>query len=200
MIFQWFDLFGRIFSTFVLSTIYSTIIFIILYIVYRRTKKPILRTIFSKGILYYILLHFLIGLALISNSFSYWEDTGLGEAPQLPIGYKQIIYSPDFARTTFFPDLTKTELNKDELHIDDFIIKNNSLCAKVSHKNSDSPDYDYIVCDLAKRKNKTIISKEDYLKFAVEKDLPSPETFYDFKTHLNEYHTNRPKWKKLLLP
>ena len=198
--FQWFDLVRRIFSTFVLSTIYSTVIFIILYVVYKRTRKPILTTIFSKGILYFTLIHFVIGLALFTYSFSYWEDTGLGETPQLPIGYKQIIYSPDFAWTTFFPDLSKTELNKDDLHIEDFIIKNDFLCAEISHKNSNSPDYDFIVCDLAKGTSVTFVGREDYVKFARETDLPLHEAFYDFSTHLNEYQARRPKWKKLLLP
>ncbi len=125
MITQWIELVIRIFKALILSTVYTSVLFIVLFIWHRRHKNTFLHTIFSKGIFYFILVHFLIGVALFSYSFSYWEDTGMGEAPQLPIGYGQVIYSPDYEWTSFFPDL-KTELNKDELIIENFIVTRNS--------------------------------------------------------------------------
>jgi hypothetical protein len=148
----------------------------------------------------WLLLHFIISVCLFFYSFSYWQDTGLGENPSIPIGYGQRIYSPDFAWIDFYPDLNKTELNKDKLQIDNFIIKDNVLCAKVSHQQSNSPNYDFIVCDLPSKTNKTFMSENEYLGYANEKGLPKPNKFYDFKTHYQEYFDGQPKWKKWLLP
>jgi hypothetical protein len=199
MIAQWIELVVRIIKGLILSTVYTSVVFIILFIWYKRYKNSFLHAIFSKGIFYFILAHFLIGVALFSYSFSYWEDTGMGEAPQLPIGYGQVIYSPDYEWTSFFPDLNKRELNKDELIIENFIVTRNFLCAKISHHYSDNPNFDFIVCDLSEKRNHIFLSETDYKKFAIELSLPLPEKFYDFKTHLKEYHENRPGWKKWLL-
>ncbi|MHA4847354.1 hypothetical protein ACX0G7_24535 [Flavitalea antarctica] len=148
----------------------------------------------------WLLLHFLISVCLFFYSFSYWQDTGLGENPSIPIGYGQRIYSPDFAWTEFYPDLTKTELNKDELQIENFIIKDNILCAEVSHQKTNSPNYDFIVCDLPNKINKTFMTETEYAEYAKDNRLPMKSEFSDFKTHYKEYFEKQPKWKNWLFP
>ena len=148
----------------------------------------------------WLLLHLIISIFLFNYSFSYWQDTGLGENPSLPIGSGQRIYRPDFASTNFFPDLDNTEQNKDELVIGNFIIKDNILCAEISHQYSNSPIYDFIVCDLANRKSETFLTETDYNEHAKTMGLPKKNEFYDFKKHFKEYFDNQPTWRKWLLP
>ncbi|MBK7884276.1 MAG: hypothetical protein IPJ81_11125 [Chitinophagaceae bacterium] len=200
MFLQWFDLFARIIKTIILSTVYTTLIFFILFLVYKKIKNKWLENRMKHKFKNWLLAHFLISLGLFAFSFSYWQDTGLGEAPQLPIGYGQIIYSTDFAWTEFYPDLEKNQLNKDELQIGNFKIKDNFLCAEVSHQNTDSPNFDFIVYDLTKKTFVTFTNETDYNEFAKKSNLPVKSDLYDFKTHFQEYFDNKPKWQKWLLP
>jgi len=200
MILQWFDFIALIIQVVILSTIYSSIILLILLFVSKRTKNIWLLKRMNYKLRNWLLLHLIISIFLFNYSFSYWQDTGLGENPSLPIGYGQRIYSPDFASTNFFPDLDNTEQNKDELVIGNFIIKDNILCAEISHQYSNSPIYDFIVCDLANRKSETFLTETDYNEHAKTMGLPKKNEFYDFKKHFKEYFDNQPTWRKWLLP
>lgn len=200
MIMQWFDLVFRIMKIIILSSAYASIIIFIFYLISKKTQNKWLHNKMKYKFINWLLLHFIISICLFLYSFSYWQDTGLGEAPSLPIGYGQRIYSPDFAWTDFYPDLNKTELNKDELHIENFIIKDKKLCAEVSHQQSNSPTFDFIVCDLPNKTNKTFLTELEYTKYAKANRLPLKNEFYDFKTHLQQYYDRKPKWKKWLLP
>jgi hypothetical protein len=133
-------------------------------------------------------------------SFSYWQDAGLGESPQLPIGYRQVVYCPDFAQTLFFPDLNKQEWNKDELRITDYKVDNDFLCAKVSHFATDSFLFDFIAYDLPQKKLTTFATEKEYLAFAKSNQLALPSEFYDFTKHYEEFFAKKPKWQKWLLP
>lgn len=200
MIMQWVDLTFIIIRIILLSTVYASIILLIVYIISRKTQNQWLRNRMNHKFRNWLLLHFLISVCLFLYSFSYWQYTGLGENPSIPIGYGQRIYSPDFAWTDFYPDLNKTELNKDELQIENFIVKDNILCAKVSHQQSNSPKYDFIICDLPNRTNQTFLTEVEYTAYAKTKGLPMKSEFYDFRTHFQEYFDKQPKWKKWLLP
>lgn len=200
MIMQLIDLIGTVVKIILLSTVYASFILLVVYLLSRTTKNTWLKNRMKYKFRYWLLLHFLISISLFFYSFSYWQNTGLGDNPSIPIGYGQRIYSPDFAWTHFYPDLNQTELNKDELQIENFIVKDNVLCAQVSHQQSNSPDYDFIVCDLSGKTNKTFVSEHEYSGYAKEKGLPDPGKFYDFKTHYQEYFDRQPKWKKWLLP
>jgi hypothetical protein len=200
MIMQWFDLAFRIIKIILLSTVYASIIIFILYLIFKKAKNTWLSNRMNHKFKNWLLIHLIISTCLFGYSFSYWQDTGLGEAPSLPIGYEQRIYSPDFAWTDFYPDLNKTELNKDELQIENFIIKDNKLCAEVSHVQTNSASYDFIVCDLPTKTNKTFLTEQEYTQYAKRNGLPLISEFYDFKTHLQQYCDRQPKWKKWLLP
>jgi hypothetical protein len=200
MIMQWFDLAFRIIKIILLSTVYASIILLIFYFVSKKTKSSWLTNRMNHKFKNLLFLHLIISICLFGYSFSYWQDTGLGEAPSLPIGYGQRIYSPDFAWTDFYPDLNRTELNKDELQIENFIIKDNKLCAEVSHMQSNSPTYDFIVCDLPNKTNKTFLAEKEYTEYAKQNGLPLKSEFYDFKTHFQQFFDRKPKWKKWLLP
>ena len=200
MFLQLFGLIGLILKIIVLSAIYATIIFIVLYLISKRTKTRWLQNRMKRGIRNWLFLHFVISLGLFTFSFSYWQNTGLGENPQLPIGYGQIIYSPDFAWVEFYPDLGKTQGNIDELQIKNFIIKKDILCAEVSHKNTNSPAFDFIVSDLPTKTNTTFNTEDEYNKYANANDLPLKNQFYNFNKHYDEYFANKPKWHKWLLP
>jgi len=169
-------------------------------LIQRKIKNKWLENRMKRKIRNWLLIHFLVSLGLFAFSFSYWQDTGLGEAPQLPIGYGQVIYSPDYAWTEFYPDLEKTELNEDELKIGNFKIKDNFLCAEVSHQNTESPNFNFIIYDLAKKTFITFTNETDYTVFVTKNKLPLKSELYNFNKHLGEYFENKPKWQKWLLP
>jgi hypothetical protein len=200
MIMQWIDLLLRCIKIGILATIYASVLIIVLILLSRISAFGAIKKVLKHRFKLFLALHLVISISLFKYSFSYWQDTGLGEAPSLPIGYGQRIYSPDFAWTDFYPDLNKTELNKDELHIEDFVVSNKKLCARVSHDNSNSLKFDFIVCDLPSNTHITFASAKDYKQFAVLNSLPMPEEFTDFKSHLQGYHAKKPTWKKWLLP
>jgi hypothetical protein len=200
MFLQWFDLITRIIKIVILSTVYTTVLFLVLIAVFKKSKNEWLKNRMNHKVRNWLLLHFLISLSLFVFSFSYWQNTGLGDAPQLPIGYGQIIYSPDFAWTEFYPDLEKTELNKDELQIGNFKVKNNFLCAEVSHRTTYSPNFDFIIYDLSKKTFVSFTNETDYTDFAKSHHLPLKAELYDFRKHFGEYFNNKPEWQKWLLP
>ncbi len=200
MLMQWFDLIFRILKIAMLSTVYASFLLLLAYILARKTQSEWLTNTLNHKFLYWLFLHFFISFGLFLYSFSYGQDTGLGENPSIPIGYGQRIYSADFEWTYLYPNLNKTELNKDELQIESFIIKGSVLCAEVAHQMTNSASYDFIVCDLAGRTTKRFLYEADYAEYAKTNELPMKSEFYDFKTHYNEYFERRSKWKKWLLP
>jgi len=200
MLMQWIDLFAVILRTVILSAVYASLVLLIVYLISRTTQSQWLKNRMEHKIRNWLLLHFMFSVFLFLYSFSYWQDTGLGESPSIPIGYEQRIYCPDFAVTHFYPDLNKTESNRDELHIDNFIIANNILCARVSNQYTNSPEYDFIVCDLPGRTNKTFATEADYTAYANRNGLPLSSYFYGFEKHFSEYFEKQAWWRKWLIP
>jgi magnesium-transporting ATPase (P-type) len=200
MFLQLFGLIALIVKIILLSTLYSSLIFAVLFLLSKKKKIPWLEKRMKRKLRNWLLLHFLISVSLFLFSFSYWQNTGLGENPQLPIGYGQVIYGPDFAWTTFYPDLEKTAPNQDGLQIENFIVQNGMLCAEVAQHVSNSLPYNFIVCDLRARTDTTFLSEADYAEYATAKGLPMKKEFYDFKKHFQEYFDKQPVWKRWLLP
>jgi heme/copper-type cytochrome/quinol oxidase subunit 2 len=182
----------------ILSTIYATVLFLIVFVL-SKTKK----ITWAKGVIklrFWLLAHLLISAFLLALSFTYWQDTGLGDNSKIPVGYGQTIQSEDFAWTYFYPDPDKTEPNKDELIIGNYKLADHFLCAEVSHQNTNSPSYDFIVYDLTSKSLKTFDSEQEYSTYAATHSLPQKTEFYDFQKLYREYLNNRPKWKQWLLP
>lgn len=200
MLVQWFEFIVRIIKTICLSAVYTSVLLVLILFLFKKIKNKWGTKSLRVKVRYFLLIHFLLSIALFSYSFSYWEDVGLGESPSLPIGYEQRIYSPDYQWTDFYPDLNKQELNKDELVIDSFIVSNRILCATISHSRSVSPTYDFIVCDLVNKTSQPFLKEADYNVYAQAKRLPYRQAFSDFITQRNNYIAARPKWKQWLLP
>lgn len=184
----------------ILSTIYATTVLLIVFLLSKTTSIQWTKRVWAKKARYWLLTHFIISVLLLVVSFSYWQDTGIGDNSKIPVGYGQTIQSEDFAWTYFYPDLNKTESNQDELIIENYKIVDPFLCAEVSQQNTNSPKYDYIVYDLKNKSLKTFDSEPEYLNYAVEHSLPTPKEFYDFRKHYHEFLDSRPKWKTWLLP
>jgi energy-coupling factor transporter transmembrane protein EcfT len=181
-----------------LSAIYATFLFLIVLVLSKTTKITWVKRLLK--LRFWLLTHFLISVLLFAFSFSYWRDTGLGDNSKIPVGYGQTIQSEDFAWTYFYPDPNKTEPNQDELIIEGYKIVDSFLCAKVSHQNTLSPSYDYMVYDLKNIALTTFDSEQAYVKYATEHSLPQTNEFYDFQKHYHEYLDSRQEWKKWLLP
>lgn len=182
----------------VLSTIYATLVLLVVFLLAKTTNLPWPKRMLK--LRFWLITHFAISVLLFVLSFSFWQDTGLGDNSKIPVGYGQTIQSEDFAWTYFFPDPDKTEPNQDELIIDNYKIADPFLCAEVSHQNTNSPSYDYIVYDLKNKTMKTFYGKQEYLAYAASHSLPTPTEFYDFRKHYQQYVNSKPKWKQWLLP
>jgi hypothetical protein len=193
-----FELLIIIVKVFILSTIYASVLFLILFVLSKNTKYSGLKKVLK--LRFWLLAHFLISVFLFGFSFTYWQDTGLGDNSKIPVGYGQTIQSEDFEWTFFYPDLDKQEPNQDELIIENYQITDSLLCAEVSHQNTNSPKYDFIVYGLKNKSLKTFDSEKEYSNYATEQSLPQITEFYEFAKHYEEYLKNRPKWKVWLLP
>lgn len=194
------ELFIIILKIFFYSTIYSSLVLLVLFALLKVKKWVILETIMKYKIKFLLIIHFIFSLSFFIFSFSYWQDLGLGDNHIIPIGYNQTIQNEEFSWTYFYPDLTKTEPNKDEVIISNYKIVNEILCAEVSHQNTDSPKYDFIVYNLKTKTNKTFENIKEYENYAKENNLPNKEKFYNFEKHYEDYLNSKPKWQNYLLP
>jgi hypothetical protein len=164
----------------------------------RRSKNNVIKKLSNQKTKLWLFTHFIISVFLFQYRFTYLRDTGLGEHSTLPIGYDQTIENDDGEMTYFYPDLNKTEINKDEIFIKNFILRNGNLCAEISDSNK--TDSVFIVYDLKSKTLKTFQNEKDYTIYAQENKLPDTNEFYDFGKHYYGYVESFPKWKKWLLP
>jgi hypothetical protein len=189
-----------IFKTLILSCIYATIVLLLVMLIIKYNRSGVYKTLKNHKLQLWAGSFFLISIMLLIVSFSYTNNTGLGDNSRIPIGYNQTIQNEDFQWTYFYPDLTKTEANKNEIVITNYIIAKNEICAEVSHENTDSPEYDFLVYHLPSQKLLTFRTANDYEKYAKTKGLPSISKFCKFEKHYHDYLQNRTFWKKWLLP
>ena len=196
----WIELFLIALKTILLSTIYSTLVLLSLIAISATFKNDWLRRITKRKLRFWLSIHFIISFGLFGFSFTYWQNTGLGDNSIIPIGYGQTIQNEDFESTYFYPDLRKTEPNRDELNIGDYKVFDNKICAEVSHQNMESLTFDYIIYDLPSKKLMTFKSEEEYRKFAQQNGLPTKKDFHDFNAHFAQYLKKRTLWKKWLVP
>jgi heme/copper-type cytochrome/quinol oxidase subunit 2 len=180
------ELFLIIVKIIFLSTIYTTAILLIIFILSRTTR--IQRTKRVAELKFWLLTNLIICIFLFIFSFSYWQDTGLGDNSKIPVGYGQTIQSEDFAWTYFYPNPNKTKPNQDELIIGNYEIADPFLCAEISHQYTNrNPSYDYIVYNLKEKSMKIFFDKEEYENYALKNSLPMVKDFYDFKRHYQQY-------------
>ncbi|RYZ18447.1 MAG: hypothetical protein EOO10_25735 [Chitinophagaceae bacterium] len=187
-----------LFKIVLLSTLYTSFLFLVVFVLSKTTNLSWCKLVLKFR--FWLFTHLAISVLFFVFAFSYWQDTGLGDNSKIPVGYGQTIQSEDLAWTYFFPDPDKTEPNQDELIIENYKIADSFLCAEVSHQNTNSPSYDYIVYDLKSKAMKTFYGKQEYSAYAATHSLPAITEFYDFKTHYKQYVNNKPKWKQWLLP
>ena len=194
------ELLLMIFRTIILSTIYSTIILLVLTIIAKYLDNSWIKKRLTRKFRFWLLTHFLISIILLGSSLLYFHDTGIGDNSILPIGYGQSIQNEDFVMTYFYPDLSRTDPNKDAIDIKNYIIANNKICAEVSHENTESPKYDFIVYDLPTKNLMTFDKEQEYKNYAERNNLPLKIEFYNFEKHYQEYISNKPFWKNWLIP
>ena len=149
---------------------------------------------------FWLLTHFIISVGLFFFSFSYSQDTGIGDNSRIPIGFGQTIQNEDFQWTYFYPDLSKTDSNKDELIITNYIIYDNKICAELSHENSINSRFEFIVYDLATKHLLKFENEKEYITYADKNKLPYKNGFYNFEKHFHEYLENRAFWETWLIP
>lgn len=196
-----FELLIVVINTIILSTIYSTVILLVLILLSKTHSWVWARKQVGKKIRFWLCTHLIISVALLVYSFSYWRDTGLGDHSRIPIGYGQDIQNEDFAYTYFYPDPQKiTPNNNEDLPIEKYKIVNDFLCAEISHQNTNSPAFTFIAYNLQNRSFEKFNSETEYVAYAVVHKLPLPNEFYDFKKHFEEHLALRSFIQKWLLP
>jgi hypothetical protein len=188
------------FKIMLLSAVYASFVLLITYLISVKSKNNSLKTIMIKKMKFWLRIHFIISLALFTYKFTYWQNTGLGENNIIPIGYNQTIQNEDLESTYFYPDSEETNPNQDGIEIENYIVKNEYLCAEVFHKNSITEKFDYLVYNLEEKKLTKFKNESDYQTFANSKKLPRKIEFYSFEKHYYEFIDNKPKWSWWLLP
>lgn len=200
MILAWIELIVMFFKAVILSGIYSSIILLLLFLIYRVFGFSFLERVVPFGIPLFVLFGFIIFISLFNYRFSYWEDTGMGETLQVPIGYKQYVYNADGAMTYFDLEPDKEEyLQQDHLLIEKYYMSNKTLCAELSHEFSDHPDFKYMIYNIETKVVNQFANAAEYDTYAVKNQLPRSRCFYDFADHYNNYLLKKPEWKKWLL-
>ena len=183
-----------LFNIIILSTIYSTIVFGIAYLLSKTTQIEFFKRVTKRKMKFWLASHFTISVILLIVAFSYGQDTGIGDNSKIPVGYGETIQSEDFAWTYFYPDPDKTTPNRDELKIDKYKVYGKFLCAELPDGNG------YIVYNLHKHKLTEFKTTTEYLTYASQHKLPKVSEFDDFRTHYHQYLDSRPIWKIWLLP
>ncbi len=181
-----------------LSAIYTTAVFVVVLVLCKTLRLHWASVLVRNWLAFWLVTHFSIVVLLFVLSFSYGQDTGLGDNSRIPVGYGQTIQNEDFAWTYFFPDPSRTQHNRDELIIEEYQIRNQFLCAEVSHMNTVSPSYDFIVYDLEKKHLRSFYTKDEYVKYALQHSLPGLNEFYDFEKHYFDFLNSQPKWRSLV--
>jgi heme/copper-type cytochrome/quinol oxidase subunit 2 len=162
------ELLTVVFNTIILSTIYSTVFLLVLLLLSKTGSSVWVRRQMGRKFRFWICTHFIISIALFVYSFSYWQDTGLGDHSRIPIGHGQDIQNEDFAYTYFYPDPKKnTPNNNEDLPIEKYKIVNDFLCAEISHQNTNSPAFTFIAYNLQNRSFEKFNSKPEYVTYAL---------------------------------
>lgn len=63
----------------ILSTIYATIVLLVVFILSKATNFQRTKRVWTKKNRFWLKTHFTISVLLFILSFSYWQDTGLGD-------------------------------------------------------------------------------------------------------------------------
>ena len=183
-----------ILKTGIYAFIYALLIFLILNVLHYFISKSWLEKILKQKTKFLSSLFVILFVFLFSFRFTYWQDTGLGDNNCIPVGYGQIIENEDFENTYFQPSENATSIV-----VNKYSIVNTMLYAEINHDFSKSSKFDYFSFNL---KNKVLkkFTREKYIVFAKENNVPLPDTFISFVTHFETYLNNRPFWRKWLIP
>jgi len=173
---------------------------LILVLIAKNTENKWANKRIIKKFRVWLLTHFIISVVLLFSSLFYFHDTGIGDNSIVPIGYGQTIQNEDFQTTYFFPNLTKTDPNKDAIDILDYFVTTKEICAEVSHEFSNHPKYMFLVFDLPTQTLKTFDNEKEYNNYAEKNNLPLKTKFYNFEKHYQEYLSDKPFWKTWLIP
>ena len=166
MILACIELIIMLFKAILLSAVYALIIVSILLLLHKAFRFAFLQKMLRYGLPLYILLGFIIFISLFSYRFSYWEDMGMGETVQVPIGYKQYVYNADGFMTYFDSEPDKEAyLQEDLIDIENYIVEGKMICAEIDDE-SPEPEYKYLVYDMEARALTRFKTKQEYDDYA----------------------------------
>lgn len=196
-----FDYLILFFKITLLSFLYTAVLILLLHLIAINVKSEWLNRQLGFSYRNWLLTPFLICIALFVYANSYWQDTGAGEWPLLPVGYGQHIYCPDYQQAFFFPDLNDNELNKEkEIPIENFLVSKQFLCAEGADNINGSKDFEYIVFNLSNSQAELFSNRSHYNKYAKLNKLPAANELKDFRSNLYDFLNKKSSWQKWLLP
>ena len=163
----------------ILSTIYSTVIFLAI-----TALKP---KIIKNSKRFWRKCLFTIYGSLFVFMFTYWGDHGLGDSYYIPIPHYKTVNQGD---ETAYIENSKAN----QLEIKRFSYDNKYLYAEIADKNQINDDY--IVWNLQTDEWKTY-STNSFLILSKTSKTASPKYFKDFDTHYDNYWSG---WRFWLLP
>lgn len=118
---------------------------------------------------------FIVSVALVLFSFSYWGGHGFGDHSRIPLGRGEAIEQMNGV-TTYFPPVTDI----DQPELETFQLAHDMLCAKAN-------DSYYFTYDLATKRLQTFPDEQAYNAYAKGNRLPSATQFKPFYWHYSRY-------------
>lgn len=197
MIVAYIEFIITVIHTVILALVYSAILLAVLLILANVSKAGFLSGIKKHKKTFWTAVAFIFFIGLISYRFSYNRDNGFGETVQVPIGYEHHVFCSDGSFVYFYPVDDGLD---NPFYIGNYSLKENKLCAEVSHKESSySPNYDYTVYNMKTRKIQPFATTKEYSQYALSNSLPLPDEFREFPYYYKKFSA-RPEWQKWLLP
>ena len=189
-----FQLLVQIVITCVYTLLYAAITLAILVLLANFNRFTFLNTIKHQKFKSFINICGAYFVILGIYSFVHFGEKGEGDYYLIPISKDYAVKNIDGADTYF--EENQNDYGR-QAYLKKFIIKDGKLCSSFTGFNSPNCKDCYFVFDSQTKKQYEFHSTSEYLNFASQNNLPTPDKFKDFSTNYDNYWSARKNW---LLP
>ncbi|UOQ72873.1 hypothetical protein [Hymenobacter cellulosilyticus] len=123
---------------------------------------------------------FLVSVALVGFSCTYWGYHGFGDSACVPLGHGEAMEEMNGV-TTYFKPVQQLSGYEDAGEVLTYQVRHDMLCAVLA------PDSAYYTYNLDSKTSQLFADRADYESYARGHDLPRPDEFEGFKRHYRRY-------------
>lgn len=176
----------------VYACLYSIIILTIAFILSKKTSINFCKVIIRNRKFWFSILTTSLSIVFLFYHYSYSRDHGFGDSYKIPIGNKYFVTLFDGAEIHF--ENSKSEGQGDDYYIQNFIIADKTLCAKLYSINSVGCNDCFMIFNTELEKLLTFKSSIEYETYVIENNLPNKETFREFIENYNYHWDKNRRW------